>query len=128
MTTTYDVAVVGGGPAGATAAIFLGRAKLATALIDADQGMTRRAQLHNVLGFVDGITGPELQLLPYSASLPEGKSTTLLGGVAMQYWLGNYGADRVAIIDPSAAEPFRLVDLPSRRVHFAIFHGKSQNL
>ena len=64
--------------------------------------------------------GPELQLLPYSASLPEGKATTLLGGVAMQYWLGNYGADRVAIIDPSAAEPFRLVDLPSRRVHFAI--------
>jgi hypothetical protein len=64
--------------------------------------------------------GPELQLLPYPASLPEGKSTTLLGGVAMQYWLGNYGADRVAIIDPSAAEPFRLVDLPSRRVHFVI--------
>ena len=59
-TTTYDVAVVGGGPAGATAAIFLGRAKLATILIDADQGMTRRAQLDNVLGFVDGITGPEL--------------------------------------------------------------------
>lgn len=64
--------------------------------------------------------GPELQLLPYPASRPEGKSTTLLGGVAMQYWLGNYGADRVAIIDPSAAEPFRLVDLPSRRVHFVI--------
>lgn len=64
--------------------------------------------------------GPKLDLLPYPASLPEGKSTTLLGGVAMQYWLGNYGADRVAIIDPSAAEPFRLVDLPSRRVHFAV--------
>ncbi len=64
--------------------------------------------------------GPKLELLPYSASLPAGKSTTLLGGVAMQYWLGNYGADKVAIIDPSAAEPFRLVDLPSRRVHFVI--------
>lgn len=64
--------------------------------------------------------GPQLELLPYSTSLPEGKSTTLRGGVAMQYWLGNYGADKVAIIDPSAAEPFRLVDLPSRRVHFAI--------
>ena len=68
----------------------------------------------------DAKDGPKLELLPYSASLPEGKATTLLGGVAMQYWLGNYGADRVAIIDPSAAEPFRLVDLPSRRVHFAI--------
>lgn len=64
--------------------------------------------------------GPEITHLPYSAGLPAGKSTTLLGGVGMQYWLGNYGADRVAIIDPSATEPFRLVDLPSRRVHFAI--------
>lgn len=64
--------------------------------------------------------GPEISLLPYSASLPAGKSTTLLGGVAMQYWLGNYGADKVVVIDPSAADPFRLVDLPSRRVHFAI--------
>lgn len=64
--------------------------------------------------------GPQLELLPYAPELPAGKSTTLLGGVAMQYWLGNYGPDRVAIIDPSASEPFRLVDLPSRRVHFAI--------
>lgn len=64
--------------------------------------------------------GPRITHLPYSEDLPEGKSTTLLGGVAMQYWLGNYGADRVAIIDPSADSAFRLVDLPTRRVHFAI--------
>jgi hypothetical protein len=64
--------------------------------------------------------GPEITLLPYSKSLPAGKSTTLLGGVGLQYWLGNYGPDKVVVIDPSATEPFRLVDLPSRRVHFAI--------
>lgn len=63
--------------------------------------------------------GPEITLLPYTG-LPEGKSTTLLGGVGMQYWLGNFGPDKVVIIDPSAEAPFRLVDLPSRRVHFAI--------
>lgn len=62
---------------------------------------------------------PQIEKLPYDG-LPEGKSTTFLGGVGMQYFLGNYGADRVAIIDPSAAEPFRLVDLPTRRVHFAV--------
>lgn len=73
-----------------------------------------------VLLVTEAKDGPQLELLPYSAGLPEGKSTTLLGGVAMQYWIGNYGADKVVIIDPSAAEPFRLVDLPSRRVHFAI--------
>jgi hypothetical protein len=68
----------------------------------------------------EGRDGPEITHLPYSAGLPAGKSTTLLGGVGMQYWLGNYGADKVAIIDPSATEPFRLVDLRSRRVHFAL--------
>ncbi|HEY9009886.1 MAG TPA: hypothetical protein VIN06_02605 [Devosia sp.] len=63
--------------------------------------------------------GPEITLLPYTG-LPDGKSTTLLGGVGLQYWLGNYGADKVVVIDPSAEAPFRVVDLPSRRVHFAI--------
>lgn len=67
----------------------------------------------------EGKDGPEFALLPYDG-LPEGKSTTLLGGVGLQYWLGNYGADKVVLIDPSAAVPFRLVDLPSRRVHFAV--------
>lgn len=66
-----------------------------------------------------GAEGPEITLLPYSG-LPEGKSTTLLGGVGLQYWLGNFGPDKLVLIDPSAEAPFRLVDLPSRRVHFAI--------
>jgi hypothetical protein len=66
-----------------------------------------------------GASGPEITLLPY-AGLPEGKSTTLLGGVGLQYWLGNFGTDKLVLIDPSAEKPFRLVDLPSRRVHFAV--------
>lgn len=67
---------------------------------------------------VTGSGAPEVTLLPY-AGLPEGKSTTLLGGVGLQYFLGNYGADKVVTIDPEAEEPFRLIDLPTRRVHFA---------
>jgi thioredoxin reductase len=55
-----DVVIVGGGPAGASAATFTARAGLATVVIDADKGITRRAQLNNHLGFPDGITGPEL--------------------------------------------------------------------
>src|SRR5690606_22060786 len=35
-----------------------------------------------------------------------------------QYFLGNYGADKVVIIDPAEADPYRLVELPTRRVHF----------
>lgn len=56
----YDVAIVGGGPAGASAATFTARAGLQTVLIDADAGMTRRAMVKNHLGLPEGISGPEL--------------------------------------------------------------------
>ena len=55
----YDVAIVGGGPAGASAAIFTARAGLQTVVIDADAGMTRRALVHNHLGSSE-IRGPDL--------------------------------------------------------------------
>jgi zinc transport system substrate-binding protein len=67
-----------------------------------------------------GADRPSITQLPYSTSLPEGKSTTLLGGIGLNYWLGNYGADRLVLIDPAEAEAFRLVELPTRRVHFAV--------
>jgi thioredoxin reductase (NADPH) len=56
----YDLAIVGGGTAGASAATFTGRAGLQTVVIDGDKGMTRRAMLYNHLGFPDGVTGPDL--------------------------------------------------------------------
>src|SRR5258708_3161230 len=56
----YDVAIVGGGPAGASAATFTARAGLQTVLIDADAGMTRRAMVNNHLGFPEGVAGPDL--------------------------------------------------------------------
>lgn len=56
----YDVAIVGAGPTGASAALFTARAGLSTLLVDADQSMTRRAWLPNHLGFPEGISGPDL--------------------------------------------------------------------
>jgi len=56
----YDVAIVGGGPAGASAATFTARAGLQTVVIDADAGMTRRALINNHLGFPEGVQGPDL--------------------------------------------------------------------
>jgi zinc transport system substrate-binding protein len=68
-----------------------------------------------------GESGPEIRHLPYADSLPDGKSTTLIGGRGLQYFLGNYGSDKVVLIDPTAeSDAFRLIELPTRRVHFAV--------
>lgn len=56
----YDVAVIGGGPAGASAAVFLAKAGLKTLVVDSDKGMTRRAWMDNHYGFADGVAGPDL--------------------------------------------------------------------
>ncbi len=57
----YDAAIVGGGPAGLTAAIYLARFKRGVILFDRDGS---RAKLiprsNNHAGFPDGIAGPEL--------------------------------------------------------------------
>ncbi|WP_342791259.1 zinc metallochaperone AztD [Aureimonas fodinaquatilis] len=67
-----------------------------------------------------GDNGPQVRHLPYAEALPAGKSTTLIGGRGLQYFLGNYGPDRIVLIDPAEAEAFRLIELPVRRVHFAV--------
>lgn len=68
-----------------------------------------------------GDDAPQIRHMPYADALPDGKSTTLLGGRGLQYFLGNYGPDKVVLIDPTAdKDAFRLVDLPMRRVHFAV--------
>jgi zinc transport system substrate-binding protein len=67
----------------------------------------------------DGDNPPEVEHLAYASDLPEGKSTTLLGASGLQYFVGNYGADAIVAIDPSAGT-FTRVQLPTRRVHFAM--------
>lgn len=58
---TREVIIVGGGLAGLSAAIYLGRARRDTLVIDAGKSMARwEPQVQNYLGFPDGIAGTEL--------------------------------------------------------------------
>lgn len=62
---------------------------------------------------------PVLSHVP-TADLGEGNVSTLKGGTAMQFFLGNYGPDAVVLIEPGSADPFRKIDLPTRRIDFAL--------
>ncbi|MEK5413806.1 pyridine nucleotide-disulfide oxidoreductase [Paenibacillus odorifer] len=55
----YEIAVIGAGPAGASAALFAAKAGKKTLLIDNDKGMTRRGWFENFYG-ISEVGGPEL--------------------------------------------------------------------
>jgi len=59
----YDIAIIGGGPAGLTAAIYTGRAKRKTVLFtgqDIGGQISLTFQVENYPGFPESITGPDL--------------------------------------------------------------------
>ncbi|MGN6693850.1 MAG: FAD-dependent oxidoreductase [Aquihabitans sp.] len=80
------IVIIGGGPAGASAATFTARAGVDTVVVDADKGMTRRAWVANHLGFPDGVSGPEL--------VDQGRAQAEAAGAA---WVDG----TAAAIDPS---------------------------
>jgi thioredoxin reductase (NADPH) len=81
----YDVIVIGGGPAGLTAALYLAREKADTLVIEksAPGGQASVTQLlENVPGFDEGISGAEFgrrltnQALRFGAEILQGQSAT----------------------------------------------------
>ena len=65
MAGEYDVVIVGGGAAALSAAIYAGRARLATLVIERQYvggQVVQTHQIENYPGFPDGISGPDLTL------------------------------------------------------------------
>ncbi|MDP2409411.1 MAG: NAD(P)/FAD-dependent oxidoreductase [Pseudolabrys sp.] len=81
----FDCVIIGGGPAGLTAAIYLGRFRRRVLVVDA--GHSRALSIptsHNYPGFADGISGAELlrvlreQAAQYGAQLKTGLVSRLI--------------------------------------------------
>ena len=73
-----------------------------------------------LLARLDNNGVPQLELIEYTDEMPEGRVGTLAGGKVLQFFLGDYGDDRLVLIDPSSNTPFRVVDLNIRDVHFVL--------
>nr|WP_113170735.1 ZinT/AdcA family metal-binding protein [Agrobacterium sp. fls2-241-TYG-188a] len=74
-----------------------------------------------ILAVTASANGPVAKMLTYPAALPKDQTTgTLLGAKSMQVFLGNYGARGLVVIDPADEPHFRYIELPFRRIDFAL--------
>jgi thioredoxin reductase len=101
----YDIAIIGAGPAGASAAIFTAKAGKKTLVLDNDQSVTRRAWIENHYGAPD-ISGPDLvetgkkQAAKHGAEFVAAKVTKLIpegGTVKIETESGTYEAAHVIV-------------------------------
>ncbi|WP_416825644.1 FAD-dependent oxidoreductase [Ectobacillus polymachus] len=101
----YDIAIIGAGSAGASAALFAARAGKKTVVLDHGKSMTNRAWIENHYGVLE-ISGPELlelgkkQASKFGAELVEDKVTNIVkaeSGFQIQAENGSYEAGHVIL-------------------------------
>ena len=101
----YDVAIIGAGPAGASAAIFTAKAGKRTVVFDNDQSITRRAWIENHYG-LESVEGPVLvdtgkrQAQKFGAEIISTKVTDVKptdGGLHITTEQGEYDAKHVIV-------------------------------
>ncbi|PZX09927.1 zinc transport system substrate-binding protein [Palleronia aestuarii] len=67
-----------------------------------------------------------LGFLPYPDDFPENATGTLLGGSAIQIFVGDYGDNDLVVIDPETEPYFSRVEFPFRHVDFVLDPAKPQ--
>jgi thioredoxin reductase (NADPH) len=101
----FEIAIIGAGPAGASAALFAAKAGKKTLLLDHGKSMTARAWMENHYG-IEGIEGPELlaigkkQATKFGAELKEEEVVEVKednGVLIIQTAQGEYQAQHVIL-------------------------------
>lgn len=101
----YDIAIIGAGPAGASAALFAAKAGKKVVVIDNDQSVTKRAWIENHYGVAE-ITGPDLvetgkkQAAKFGAEIVKDKATAIAGeagSFTVKTENGEYAASHVIV-------------------------------
>jgi thioredoxin reductase len=131
---SYDVAIVGGGPAGLSAALVLGRARRAVVVIDA--GAPRNAPAAHMHGFIsrDGMPPPELlraacaELRGYYVEIVEDRVVGATAGFALELAAGGTVAARRVLLATGAVDELPAVDGARERwgrdlLHCPYCHG-----
>ena len=120
-TPPYDAVIVGGGPAGLTAAIYLGRFRRRSLVIDGGESRLGWIPItHNHPGFPDGVAGAKLlaamkaQARRYGASIRAGSVSAIRrveGGFAVEVDGERIGAPFVILATGAKDTPPPLPDL-----------------
>lgn len=107
MTGVREVIIIGGGLAGLSAALYLGRSRRDTLLIHSGRSMAKwEAQVQNYLGFPDGVAGTDLlnwgmeQAVRFEVELAEDEAQSVMTNgetFHIQGRQGSYDAKRVLI-------------------------------
>ncbi|WP_159881403.1 FAD-dependent oxidoreductase [Paenibacillus puerhi] len=102
---SFEVAIIGAGPAGASAALFTAKAGKKTVLLDSDQSITKRAWIENHYGAAE-ISGPDLieigkkQATKFGAELVQTKAAAIVktdGGFRIETENGSFDAKHVIL-------------------------------
>jgi thioredoxin reductase len=118
----YDIAIIGAGPAGASAALFSAKAGKKTLVLDNDKGMTRRAWVENHYGLLE-ISGPDLvdtgrkQAEKFGAEWVEDKAVNVTkreGGFTIEGENGTYEAKHIILATGATVELAEAIGLETK--------------